>query len=85
MLLRLIDTVIGSNYTKVLPLEKQEDFGRYRTKWCEFIQVGNAIRVFQETFEDFEPENVKDMLERNEIQKGELLWEGGSGLFRSGD
>ena len=67
-------------HTKVLPLEKQEDFGRYLTKWREFIQVGNAIGDFQKTFEDIEPENVKDMLERNEIQKGELLWQGGSGL-----
>lgn len=67
-------------HTKVLTLEKQEDFGRYLTKWREFIQVGNAIGDFQKTFEDLEPENVKDMLERNEIQKGELLWQGGSGL-----
>ncbi len=34
----------------------------------------------QKIFEDFEPENVKDMLERNEIQKGELLWQEESGL-----
>ncbi len=67
-------------HTRILPNADDQFWQKYLAKWKTLIRRGNAIRIFQETYEAFEPAQLKEVLGRTKIRKGELLWQGSAGL-----
>ena len=67
-------------HTRILPNADDQFWQKYLAKWKTLIRRGNAIRIFQETYETFEPAQLKKVLGRTKIRKGELLWQGSAGL-----
>jgi hypothetical protein len=67
-------------HTGLVGVNDNEAWTQYCENWDKLIKRGYAIRAFQEAFEDLELGKLREIVSRNEVQQGELLWQGRVGI-----
>ena len=67
-------------HTKMLAGNDERAWQQYLSDWKRLVRRGHAIRLFQETFKELQPHELKGALGGVQIRKGELLWQGRAGL-----
>jgi hypothetical protein len=69
-------------HTGLLRRNDDKSWAKYCEQWDEMIKSGYAIREFENVFKELKIDEPKKMVKRNEIKRGELLWQTAeSGFF----
>ena len=68
-------------HTGLLRLNDDKGWAYYCKRWDELIKTGYAMREFEEIFKDSKIYELKKMVKRNKLKRGELLWQTSQGGF----
>jgi hypothetical protein len=68
-------------HTGLLRLNNDRGWTQYCSQWDELIKTGYAMNEFEAAFKDVKIDELKKMVRRNEVKRGELLWQTAQGGF----
>jgi len=70
-----------------LSTKRDKEYDKYEwdkisAKWQIVTRAGDALKQFESAMKekDYTPVGIKDKIKVNEVKKGEILWEGNSGI-----
>jgi hypothetical protein len=68
-------------HTGILRWKDDKGWTQYCNQWDELIKTGYAMKEFETAFKDLKIDELKKMVKRNEVKRGELLWQTAQGGF----
>lgn len=68
-------------HTGFLGRSDEKRWERYCQQWDDMIRRGQALREFEKVFQNFTITDLKKRVKRNQIKRGEFLWQTAKGGF----